>query len=50
MRDVWGEGWWGPTKTLDVHVNGLRSKLGEHAARIVTVRGVGYRLDPSAEA
>jgi DNA-binding response OmpR family regulator len=49
MRDVWGEGWWGPTKTLDVHINGLRSKLGDRAGRLVTVRGVGYRLDPSAE-
>lgn len=49
MRDVWGDGWWGSTKTLDVHINGLRSKLGPRAFRVATVRGVGYRLDPSSE-
>jgi DNA-binding response OmpR family regulator len=49
MCDVWGEGWWGSTKTLDVHVSGLRRRLGEvpgSHSRVVTVRGVGYRLEP----
>lgn len=49
MNDVWGEGWWGSTKTLDVHVSGLRRRLGEapgSPSRVVTVRGVGYRLEP----
>jgi DNA-binding response OmpR family regulator len=48
MRDVWGAGWWGSTKTLDVHVNALRRQLGEvpgSPRRIVTVRGFGYRLE-----
>lgn len=47
MHDVWDENWWGPTKTLDVHVNALRRKLGEEpgaGSRITAVRGVGYRL------
>ena len=38
----------GPTKTLDVHINALRRKLGRVdgcAGPISTVRGVGYRLD-----
>ena len=51
MRDVWGEGWWGSTKTLDVHVNALRKRLANGSSsstRIVTVRGTGYRLDPGA--
>ncbi len=48
IDDVWDEHWWGSTKTLDVHINSLRRKLGEssgRASRITTVRGVGYRLD-----
>ncbi|MGN6695025.1 MAG: response regulator transcription factor [Aquihabitans sp.] len=48
MRDVWDEHWWGSTKTLDVHLNSLRRKLGEEpgsTSRITAVRGVGYRLE-----
>ena len=29
IDDVWDEHWWGSTKTLDVHINSLRRKLGE---------------------
>ncbi len=43
MEAVWDENWFGPTKTLDVHVGVLRRKLGE-AASLETVRGVGFRL------
>jgi DNA-binding response OmpR family regulator len=53
MADVWDENWFGSTKTLDVHVAALRSKLaaagernGVRVPRIVTLRGYGYRLDP----
>ena len=42
---VWDENWWGPTKTLDVHIASLRRKLG-NPDWIVTLRGVGYRFDP----
>lgn len=48
MSDVWDEHWWGSTKTLDVHLNAIRRKLGEVAgskSRITAVRGVGYRLE-----
>jgi len=45
IEDVWDEHWWGPTKTLDVHIASLRKKLGD-PTWIATVRGVGYRLDP----
>ncbi len=45
IEQVWDEHWWGPTKTLDVHVASLRKKLGD-PTWIATVRGVGYRLDP----
>src|SRR4051794_13320897 len=45
MRDVWDTDWLGSTRTLDTHVLSLRHKLG--AERITTLRGVGYRFDPS---
>jgi DNA-binding response OmpR family regulator len=51
MAGVWDENWYGPTKTLDVHVSSLRRKLapgGEPAARITTVRGRGYRFELGA--
>jgi DNA-binding response OmpR family regulator len=43
MDEVWDPHWYGPTKTLDVHVASLRKKLGD-ASLIETVRSVGYRL------
>ena len=46
---VWGADYVGDTKTLDVHVKRLRSKLEPDPAEprhIVTVRGVGYRFEP----
>ncbi len=46
IAQVWDEHWWGPTKTLDVHVASLRRKLDDATAWITTLRGVGYRLDP----
>src|SRR4051794_13226856 len=45
MERVWGHPWYGPTKTLDVHVASIRKKLG-NPAWIETVRGVGFRLQP----
>ena len=45
IAQVWDEHWWGPTKTLDVHVASLRRKLAGLDA-ITTLRGVGYRFDP----
>ncbi|MFB6978350.1 response regulator transcription factor [Streptomyces scopuliridis] len=45
MSDVWDENWFGPTKTLDVHVAALRRKLGD-LVRITTLRQFGYRLEP----
>ena len=44
IEEVWDEHWWGPTKTLDVHIASLRKKLGD-PTWITTVRSVGYRLD-----
>jgi DNA-binding response OmpR family regulator len=47
LETVWDPHWYGPTKTLDVHVASLRRKLGD-PAWVETVRGVGYRLGPPA--
>ena len=43
LEAVWDPHWYGPTKTLDVHVASLRKKLGD-PSWIETVRGVGFRL------
>jgi two-component system response regulator RegX3 len=45
---VWGPHYVGDTKTLDVHVKRLRSKIEDDPAaprRIVTIRGLGYKFD-----
>ncbi len=45
---VWGSDYFGDTKTLDVHVKRLRTKLEADPANpvlLVTVRGLGYKLD-----
>ena len=44
MEAVWDAHWFGPTKTLDVHVAALRRKLAG-AVAIEAVRGVGFRLE-----
>ena len=43
IEHVWDANWFGPTKTVDAHVAGLRKKLGDHGW-IESVRGVGFRL------
>jgi two-component system, OmpR family, response regulator RegX3 len=48
LENVWDPHWYGPTKTLDVHVASLRKKLGD-PGWIETVRGVGFRLRSLAE-
>ncbi len=42
---VWGLDYVGESRTVDVHVGTLRTKLGESGACIETVRGVGYRME-----
>lgn len=43
ILQVWGSSWPSSERSLEVHISALRAKLGD-AGRIVTVRGVGYRL------
>ena len=45
---VWGSNYYGDTKTLDVHVKRLRSKIEDDPARpehLMTVRGLGYKYE-----
>ncbi len=47
---VWGTDYFGDTKTLDVHIKRIRSKIEEDPANpklLVTVRGLGYKFGPS---
>jgi two-component system response regulator RegX3 len=49
---VWGPNYFGDTKTLDVHVKRLRSKIESdptNPKRIITVRGVGYRYERGSQ-
>jgi DNA-binding response OmpR family regulator len=53
MVEVWGEHWYGSTKTLDVHIAALRRKLSAHTTgnddvavpEIITLRGHGFRFE-----
>ncbi|MBA6434760.1 response regulator transcription factor [Streptomyces sp. GMR22] len=49
LDTVWEPNYFGPTKTLDVHVAALRRKLGD-SSWIDNIRGIGYRLTPPQEA
>ena len=44
MRAVWGFDFEGESRTVDMHIKQLRQKLGSWGTRIVTVRGVGYKV------
>ena len=44
LDGVWGDGWIGDERTVDVHVRQLRKKLGD-TFPLATVWGTGYRLD-----
>lgn len=45
---IWGHEYYGETRTVDVHIRHIRQKLGDDAAMIETVRGVGYKLTETA--
>ncbi|CAN2246031.1 OmpR Response regulators consisting of a CheY-like receiver domain and a winged-helix DNA-binding domain [Candidatus Planktophila vernalis] len=49
LQEIWGYDYFGGTRTVDVHIRRLRSKLGpEFEAIIGTVRNVGYRFTVDA--
>ena len=48
---IWGPNYYGDTKTLDVHIKRLRSKIEDNPSsprRITTIRGLGYKYEASA--
>lgn len=48
LAQVWGHGFFGDERIVDVHIRRLRTKIEEDPANprlVVTVRGLGYRLD-----
>ena len=45
LSEVWGMDYFGGTRTVDVHVGTLRTKLAECGGLIETVRGVGYKME-----
>jgi two-component system, OmpR family, response regulator RegX3 len=53
MDEVWDPHWFGPTKTLDVHISWLRKKIEDDPSDpgyITTIRGVGFRFRPADRA
>lgn len=46
LLKIWESDYFGETRTVDVHIGTLRTKLGEYGKMIRTVRGVGYRMEP----
>ena len=49
LQRVWGYDFSGESRTVDVHIRTLRSKLGSCGELIRTVRGVGYKIGESAD-
>lgn len=45
LDKVWGTQFFGETRTVDVHIGTLRTKLGNCGDYIKTIRGVGYRME-----
>ena len=49
LAGVWGQDFIGETRTVDVHIGTLRTKLAEAGDLIHTVRGVGYKMEDNHE-
>ena len=45
LSSIWDTDYLGETRTIDVHIGTLRTKLGACGSQIKTVRGIGYRLE-----
>ena len=45
LSSVWGINFIGESRTVDVHIGTLRTKIGECGNYIETVRGVGYKME-----
>ena len=47
LNQIWEYDYFGGTRTVDVHIRRLRSKLGRYAGFIKTIRQVGYKFNVS---
>lgn len=45
LMSIWGDAFISETRTVDVHIGTLRTKLGKCGSYIETIRGVGYRME-----
>ena len=45
LQDIWGYDFFGDDRTIDTHIKNLRNNLGPYRDYIVTLRGVGYKLE-----
>jgi len=45
LASIWGDDFEGETRTVDVHIGTLRTKIGDCGDYIKTIRGVGYRME-----
>ena len=45
LNQVWNFDYYGDLRTVDTHINRLRSKLGDNASLVQTIRGYGYRFE-----
>ena len=50
LSEVWGYDFFGDDRTVDTHVQMLRSNLTESRKFVVTLRGMGYKFDPAGKA
>ena len=45
LSNVWGYDFYGDDRTVDTHIKMLRSSLGKYRNKIITLRGLGYKLE-----
>ncbi|MBP2657562.1 MAG: two component transcriptional regulator, winged helix family [Firmicutes bacterium] len=45
LNQVWSYDYFGDLRTVDTHINRLRTKLGDKSALVQTIRGYGYRFE-----
>ena len=45
LSNVWGYDFYGDDRTVDTHIKMLRSSLGKYRDKIITLRGLGYKIE-----
>lgn len=45
LTEVWGYDFFGDDRTVDTHIKMLRSSLGKYREKVVTLRGLGYKIE-----